>query len=219
MTAPRFQDRPDITPDVVHFTKGDSVGEAFAVLQKILSERQLLGGIGFIRGQIPCVCFTEAPLEQLCEIFWWTAHDRLRYKPFGILASKRWLFEKGGRPVVYQSDAEFNLLPDELKHRHVRYEPTGDPPVDFTWEREWRVKTHSLPLDPNAVRVIVPSSEFATELIKTHNRQQDTDVQAYSMILGDQLAEMHRQPFPWTIIDLDDLRPDWHFDFDHPTAR
>jgi hypothetical protein len=219
MHAPRFQDRPDITPDVVHFTKGDSVAEAFAVLQKILAERQLLGGTGFIRGQVPCVCFTEAPLEQLCEIFWWTAHDGLRYKPFGILATKRWLFEQGGRPVVYQSDGEFELLPDELKHRHVRYEPSRDPPVDFTWEREWRVRTDSLSLDPKEVRVVVPSCEFAHELTSAHNREQDLLVRQYSMVLGDELAEMQREPFSWTIVDLDDLRPDWHFDHDRPTAR
>lgn len=219
MHPPRFQDRPDITPDLVHFTKGDSVPAAFRRLKKILLERQLIGGAGYIRGGFPCVCFTEAPIEQLCEIFWWTVHEGLRYKPFGVLVTKRWLFERGGRPVIYQADAEYDGLPNELRYRHVRYEPAREPPIDFTWEREWRVRTDSLSLEPTAVRVIVPSSEYAEELKRAHGENQDTWVQDYSAVLGSELAEQHRELFPWSIINLDDLRPDWHFDYERPTDR
>lgn len=219
MHAPRFQSRPDIAPEVIHFTKGDSVQHAFSMLRKILDERQLLGGTGYIRSGARCVCFTEAPLEQLCEIFWWTAHDGLRYKPFGILASKRWLFERGGRPVIYQPEEEYIGLPVDLRYRHVRYEPTREPAVDFTWEREWRIWTDSLSLDPTAVRVVVPSDDYATVLRRQHEREQEALVAHYSQILGQQLAEQSREVFPWTIINLDDLRPAWHYEYDRPVAR
>ncbi|GAG63688.1 unnamed protein product, partial [marine sediment metagenome] len=34
-------------------------------------------------------------------------------------------------------DLEYDILPEELKYRHVRYELESD--IDFTWEREWRL--------------------------------------------------------------------------------
>src|SRR5262249_40852438 len=157
--------------------------------------------------------------EQLCEIFWWASHDVLRYKPFGVLASKRWLFERGGRPVIYQSDEEYDVLPDAVRYRHVRYEPTREPPIDFTWEREWRACTASLALNPQSVRIIVPASEYAAELVRLHDQEQNRLVEQYSYILGDDLAEMHREAFQWNVVNLDDLRPDWHFDRDPPSAR
>ena len=39
--------------------------------------------------------------------------------------------------MIYQPEADFDLLPQELRWRHVRFELTGEQVVDFTWEREW----------------------------------------------------------------------------------
>ena len=220
MYATRFQQRPDIAPDVVHFTKGESVAAAFLILKKILGERRLQGGLGFIRSPSRCVCFTEAPLTHLCEVFRWSSPDGLRYKPFGIVVSKRWLFERGGRPVIYQTEAEYDELPEGLGYRHVRYEPASDPVIDFTWEREWRIRTESLELEPSVVRVVVPSSEFYDDLLRDHNDAQDSLVQQYAQAVGAQQAEMYRDPFPWTMINLEELRPDWHFNQDRsPDSR
>jgi hypothetical protein len=36
--------RPDITDDLIHFIRGDTLQEAFKVLKKILDERRLVGG-------------------------------------------------------------------------------------------------------------------------------------------------------------------------------
>jgi hypothetical protein len=54
--------------------------------------------------------------------------------------------------VIYQTDPERASLPQGLQWRHVRYEP---PNIDFTWEREWRICTDILPLEPQATLVVV----------------------------------------------------------------
>lgn len=193
-----FQRRSDIAKDVIHFTKGDSPTEAFEILARIVAERRLRGGNGFIKGNYTCVCFTEAPLPHLAEVFARTAAERLRYMPFGILLPKRWLFERGGRPVIYQSDDEFFQLPESLRYRHVRYEPASEPRIDFSWEREWRVQTEELRLDPTVGFLVLPSQEYLDELERQHQRAQDHACQLHSIVLGSQLAEQLREPFMWS---------------------
>ncbi len=58
-------ERPDITDDLVHFIRGLSLARAVAVLQTILSEGLLRGGVNYIKGNHRCVCFSEAPLQYL----------------------------------------------------------------------------------------------------------------------------------------------------------
>jgi hypothetical protein len=117
--------------------------------------------------------------------------------PFGILLPKSWLFERGGRPVIYQSDDELFRLPDSLRYRHVRYEPASQPPIDFTWEREWRIQTAELTLEPTVGSLVLPSQEYLDELQRQHRRAQDTEFELHSLVLGPQLAEQLREPFVW----------------------
>jgi hypothetical protein len=193
-----FQRRSDIARDIIHFTKGESPAAAFEVFARIVAERRLRGGTGFIKGNYTCVCFTEAPLADLAEVFARTAAERLRYMPFGILLPKNWLFERGGRPVIYQSEAEFIDLPASLRYRHVRYEPTSEPAIDFSWEREWRVQTNELSLDPGVSFLVLPSQEYLDELMRQHERAQDDAFELNSIALGSQLAEQLREPFIWS---------------------
>src|SRR6266516_3972805 len=133
--------RDDISDYVVHFIKGDTFDHAFETLRKILKEMRLLGGTGYIKGGYRCVCFSEAPVHHLGSALTRPTVHGVRYRPFGVVVSKSWLFARGGRPVIYRPDEEFLSLPDRMRWRHVRYEPAADPPIDFSWEREWRVKT------------------------------------------------------------------------------
>ena len=136
--------RDDITKYLVHWTKGANYDEAFDTLRSIVFERRLRGSNCQIRGGWNCVCFTEAPEGSFHQVIG-------RYKPFGIQVPKAWLFERGGRPVIYETNAEYDVLPDEIKWRHVRYEPSADPPFDFSWEREWRIQVDELPLGSGAI--------------------------------------------------------------------
>lgn len=167
--------RRDIASIVIHWTKTKPAVASFfrraqpgrsasKILDDIIRESRLLGGSGYIKGGHTCVCFTEAPLAEMVAVFASAAlaeeGDVLRYEPFGVGVPKEWLFERGGRPVIYQSDEEYDQLPNEFRWRHCRYEP---PDVDFTWEREWRISIDRLDLDSSQAWIFVPTAEVADE--------------------------------------------------------
>lgn len=140
------------------------------VLEKIASDGRILGGSEFIKGGYRCVCFTEAPIAEIPTIVR-LARDaaeislRPRYEPYGVAVPKEWLFARGGRPVIYQSEDEFLHLPEEMRYRHVRYEPGN---VDFTWEREWRIQTDDLVLDPKSTLFIMPKADEVFDFMYGH---------------------------------------------------
>jgi hypothetical protein len=153
----------------VSFRNGRKItmnGSVGAVLRKILHEGQLTGTSRWSYGE-KCVCFTEAPIQEFNSIFSLieiaaSEQERPRYEPYGIGVSKTWLFAKGGRPVIYDHPANFGSFSSE-KYRFVPYDPVNG--VDFTWEREWRIKTDCLILEPHETLVVVPSSWEAFDLV------------------------------------------------------
>lgn len=194
--------RRNISDRLVHFVKDNSNEEAYQCLCSILNERRILATSENIKGGYQCICFTEAPLTSL--------QDGLvnpdvysRYSPFGIIFEKRWIFAQGGRPVIYQTDEEFSQLPEELRWRHVRYEPNRESPIDFTWEREWRNKRDYLTIDPSYAGIVVPNDEWAQRMLNEHRAEQNFRVLQYSEMLDDEmLAEHYREQFPWRIYKL-----------------
>lgn len=113
-----------------------------------------------IKGPFPAVCLTGQPIRAVLKM------ARRRYSGFGIAYHKVALYNAGGRPVMYGSERELGRplrrgepgwqegkevytdgLPADLQYLWARYIPmmpgSNDDPVDFTWEREWRVKTES----------------------------------------------------------------------------
>ena len=190
--------RRDISDKLIHFTKGENYEEAFRRLQSILKEGRILGTNAKIKGCYHCVCFTEAPLTSLPGgLVNPTMYTR--YTPFGVQIEKRWIFEHGGRPVIYQTDEEFDQLPEHLRWRHARYEPNREQPIDFTWEREWRIQCTSLGIDPSYAELVVPGEDWAQRMIDEHDVEQEFQVQEYSMMLDESLAELYREDFPWTV--------------------
>lgn len=191
-----------MSPHLVHFTKG-AEEEAFGTLRAIVAERRILGTINCIKGQHRCVCFTEAPL--------WSARDGLvnpsayqRYAPFGVMFEKTHIYALGGRPAIYETDAEYDSLPESHKWRHVIYEPIGALPIDWTWEREWRLRIDELGFSPNEAVLVVPRREFANRLRDDHQAEQDLQVLQYSQIMDELLAELHRESHPWRIAILNE---------------
>jgi hypothetical protein len=194
--------RHDISSSLVHFTSGETYEAAFRRLQKIVSERKLIAGSNFIKGKFNCVCFSEAPIINLSDGL--VNEDAYsRYSPFGLIVDKKWLFALGGRPVIYQSEAEYDLLPESLRWKHVLYE-TRDKfaQADFTWEREWRIRCESLPFDQNCAKIIVPEKFWADRLIKDFEDAQHYKVMQYSVAFGWNTAEMYREAFLWNILLL-----------------
>lgn len=114
------------------------------------------------------------------------------------MVNKAWLFDIGGRPVIYQSDSEFELLHDDQKYRHVRYEPANN--VDFTWEREWRILTDELPLDPDVATIVVPNRDWERRILEQHEAKISRRA---AMGMGGMPSSLIKQP--WHFIVLEDL--------------
>jgi hypothetical protein len=166
-------------------------------MRSIVWEQRLRGGTGHIKGGYQCVCFTEAPQN--------TFHDIIgRYRPFGIRVSKKWLYNEGGRPVIYQAEDEYDALPESHRWRHVRYEPGAIPPVDFTWEREWRIHTESLPFPPGEARLVLPQADWAARLEAEHLEEEDYRIHLESVAYGD--AYIMEQPelfrYAYSIVNI-----------------
>lgn len=189
--------RSDLSENLIHWIAGETEEEAFEVLHCIVSEHRLLGGTGHIKGNYSCVCFTEAPQEAFHQVFG-------RYRPFGIEVKKRWAFECGGRPVIYQPESEYEALPDSHRWRHVRYEPDAAPPIDFSWEREWRIQASELAFHPGDVRIVVPDDTWILSLIREHEEQTDYRIQMEAIAYGQEWLMQNREPFEysWTVIDV-----------------
>ena len=197
-----MSNRRDISDKLTHWTSGENEEEAFQRLCKIVKEVRILGTSEKIKGGYKCVCLSEAPLTSLKDGLV-NPDAYSRYFPFGIIFEKLRIFKLGGRPVIYQPVAEFEGLSTDYRWRHVTYEPNRDEPIDFTWEREWRIKCGSLTFGPSSAGIVVPDKDWAQRMISEHETEQDFKVFQYSEMLDDEmLAEQYREPFPWRIFPL-----------------
>jgi hypothetical protein len=147
------------------------------------------------------VCFSEAPLASLSDGL--VNEDYYsKYSPFGIMVSKKWLFEQGGRPVIYQPASEYKKLLESHCWRHMTFELRDDYVFsDFTWEREWRIKCNELHFDQATAQIVVPDGTWATRLIEAHDDDQEYTVRQYSVIMGD-IAQLYRKSYGWRVLPL-----------------
>jgi len=196
--------RDDISSKLIHLTKGESIEDAASIFYKIINSRKLIGSNGYIKDSFKCVCFSEVPLNALAQILASpNAHD-FRYMPFGIMVEKEWLFLRGGRPVIYQPDQEYDLLPYELRYRHVRYEPHRG--IDYSWEREWRIWIDELWLEPDNTTLVVPNREWVYRIKEPYFDDLARQVYYEGEVTSEIIAD-----FPWHLITLEDLgiKIDW----------
>jgi hypothetical protein len=190
----------DFAKHVIHFTKGHDHEDAYQTLKLILQQRRLLGSTRLVRGAIPCVCFSEAPLTSL-------EHGLInnagfsRYSPFGLLFLKSFIFGRGGRPVIYQPEEEFGLLPEVLRWRHVRFEPTDGSPIDFTWEREWRLPVDEFRFQFDEVEVVLPDKAFRDRFIAEAGSDSFHTAWTYTQALGE-IAWAYDTGNPWRTVTL-----------------
>lgn len=106
------------------------------------------------------------------------------------------------RPVIYQPDSDFGLLPEDLRWRHVRFEPTGEKVIDWTWEHEWRVRCDELAFVPAYAVIVVPNEKWANKLRRHHDAYQDMIVELYAEAIDQDIAETCREQFPWRVVPL-----------------
>ena len=156
--------RDDISTKLIHLKKDIMRDDGTIVRSSdnfinIIRIKKLNGGITYIKGEFRCVCFSEVPICKFAYLFAAEkSREDFRYAHFGVMVEKDWLYKRGGRSVIYQSDREYDILHENQKYRHIRYEP--DHNIDYTWEREWRIKVNELPLEPNNTTLIVPTRRW-----------------------------------------------------------
>jgi len=121
-----------------HFTRASRAGDALDNLAAILRQGVIRGSSRMVRGGRPVVCLFDAALSELKRIL--VPDNRHRYQPFGIALDKRYAFKLGARPVLYMPwpEAQKMLAGEEL-WRVVAIDLERNPPVDWSFEREWRL--------------------------------------------------------------------------------
>lgn len=173
----RYINRYDISSRLTHLTKDCNPEEdkktaegAFQTLIKILEDKKLKGSTtetGFIIGDKSAVCFQEAPLNAIAENIlyekelWEKTKGKVRYSSFGLRFDKTWIYEKGGRPVIYEEKSlmKNTLSPDE-HWKIVNYDLNDrEHMIDWTHEREWRVPG-DLEFEYTDIEVLVASEKY-----------------------------------------------------------
>lgn len=194
MWEDRYRSRVDITSTLTHLTKEAKVDgkdeSAIGVLVRILRDQCINGSsrtsgviVGnpffqpvpkscFVLGKRPAVCFLDVPLLGLAQHIAYErkrveqCEDRVRYRGVGLMFDKRYAFEKGARPAIYEStDVAKDLVNDEKQHWRIVPLDLRNPSnlIDWTHEREWRAPG-SFTFTLDRVTLLVESTEEYKEL-------------------------------------------------------
>ena len=190
--------RIDLSQHLIHFTKPGGGADALEVLLKILRERRLLGSADLVKGGTPCVSFTEAPFDVLAAGFN-GPKGYSRYSAIGLRFPKTHVFRAGGRPVIYQPNAEYDRLPGDLRWRHVRFEPLGEATIDWTWEREWRLPCEEFPFAEKEVEVVLPDARTEEQFIRRVEDESFHHAWQLTQVLGE-VAWAYHNPNQWRIL-------------------
>lgn len=160
--------RADLSSTLIHFTKGKSEEEAFENLFSIIINECILAST-----KQNVVCFTETPFDIICKYGFVNYTDFTNYNKFGLMFYKKDIYKfYDGRPVLYLEKKHFNILLNDLKWRHTLFEPSFKYDefnkkgfVDFSWEREWRVKD-DLCFNEYEIeyKIIVPNKDYKNKL-------------------------------------------------------
>lgn len=153
--------RTDITSYLFHFVNRDAVPAD--TLRAILKCGYIRGGI-YPPAETKTVCFTEAPLADVVrEDGILDSHSYQRLSLWGIGFKKKFIFESGGLPVIYQPRTRLLDIHPDARWRHVDFDlETG---TDYTWQREWRVPSEEFHFESEDTVLVVPSvEEFVDQL-------------------------------------------------------
>ena len=123
---------------LTHFTRAAKTSSALDNLVAILRDGVIRGSTRMVREGRAVVCLFDVPVRDLRLLL--DRRNRRRYEPFGIAFDKRYAFRAGARPVVYMPwrEAENLLAPGE-RWRVVALELERKTPIDWSYEREWRM--------------------------------------------------------------------------------
>lgn len=123
---------------LTHFTRRSIEGDAMDNLAEILRNGVIQGSKRMVRTRRAVVSLFDAQWSELDRVL--VPDNRRRYERFGIAIDKRYAFAMGARPVIYMPWREACQMLDERElWRVVAIDLGQTPPLDWTFEREWRV--------------------------------------------------------------------------------
>lgn len=193
----KHTDDEEHTRQLVHLVRAPTKKEAIERFTDILSGERINGGNWGIRGGYRCVCFSGASLARLTQFLGSGPNQKMGFRPLGIAVKKTWALQNGGRPVIHSHPDRFRLIPDQLRFRHVNYDPVNG--LDHVWEKEWRIRSDRLPISSDNCVLVVPTEELAVDL----SRKIKHDLQPESRFHND---DTHRgTPTPWRFLALETL--------------
>jgi hypothetical protein len=170
-----FNARPDLTPYLLHLTKGKMIEgkrrSAYDNLVSILQQGKIVASQrrGFIKGGQSATCFMDVPFASMKYVLTPENRDpnKPRYEPYGICLLKRTAYGKGSRPVLYLSDQEIIDLkiPQSELWRVVKFEVQDENWISWLHEREWRCKG-DMKLPAKLLAVFVKSAKEVEKLQK-----------------------------------------------------
>lgn len=224
--------RIDHCSNLIHFTKGKKEAlnyeDAYQSFKSIIKSKTLNSGNGMILGKHKCICFTEIPAK--CLTINGTLDKKYfsRYTPFGFQLSKNDIYNLNGRPVIYSHRDEYDIEENNpnLNWRFVTYNPNKNGKLDFTWEREWRIKTDYVELDNEKVKLVFPNMDWINRFITEHEKEyhnlsldsdcqecyctRDVTILKIKDILEDESCVIatgncvNPDNFPWVLIDMNE---------------
>jgi hypothetical protein len=147
---------------LTHFTRAGKTESALDNLISILRDGVIRGSTRMVREGRAVVCMFDVPIRDLRGLL--DQRNRRRYEPFGVAIEKRYAFKMGARPVIYMpwDEAESLLAPGE-RWRVVALELERDVPIDWSYEREWRL-AGDLALPASRAVALVESWRDADEI-------------------------------------------------------
>ena len=152
---------------LTHFTRTSATASAFDNLAAILRDGRIRGGTRMVRGGFPVVCLCDTPIADLRQLL--VRANRRRYEPFGLALERHYVYRLGARPVFYMSNAEAErIIPADEHWRVVALDLEREPPIDWTFEREWRLPG-DLPLASGRAVALVESWKDAGDLYEAFN--------------------------------------------------
>lgn len=146
----RMRYRTDLSSYLTHLTRGNDDNKVRDNIIKILNDKKIIGSdnSGFICGEDTAACFQDAPIYSVSQnayheqMYVSELGGKMRYNAIGLCFKKTYVYNKGGRPVIYErTEVAKEFIRKDEWWRIVSFDLSDENNiVDWTHEREWRCK-------------------------------------------------------------------------------